>query len=97
MFTKITTADSTINRIQDNIKKAFMSLDNYFSKSVLLENVHLNTGMNRINNPLGRNIKGVMVVLTTGAVDIYTVQDIMPESFININSSNDVTVNLVVF
>lgn len=97
MFTKITTVDSTLNRIQDNIKKAFADSETFLSKSVLLENVHLNIGMNRINNPLGRKIKGIMVVLTTGAVNVYSVQDIMPDSFISINSDANVSVNLVVF
>lgn len=97
MFNKIVTVDSTINRIQDNIKKAFAEQETFLSKAVLLEGIHLITGDNRINNPLSRKIKGIMVVLSSVVVNVYVIEDPMPEVFVNINASNDAVVNLVIF
>jgi hypothetical protein len=91
----------TLSQMQSKWKSI---LDPFISKSGLqvsiLQNQVLTTGANTINHKLGRNLQGWYPVRFHGAwAQIYDTQDQnqMPSLTLALNSSADVTVDLVVF
>ena len=71
-FAKRQTSDDDLNKVQDALVS---TLNPVFSAQildgVLLSNVSLTSGSNTINNPLMRNVQGVIPVMKSAACDVY--------------------------
>jgi predicted RNA binding protein YcfA (HicA-like mRNA interferase family) len=69
------------------------------NKGLILKNIALVTGSNKVNHRLGRKLQGWFLVRKRGSADIYDEQDSnqMPSLTLSLNSSADVTVDIFVF
>lgn len=75
-------------------------LNNPLSKAIVLKNISLTMGANIINHNLGRKLQGWYPVrIRSAAAAFYDTQDTntMPHLTLNLTSSADVVIDLVVF
>lgn len=99
-FQKVNSADRVLNTVQDNIAKVTNPIaSNALVNGYVLHQVVLVTGSNSIEHKLGRNLQGWFITRLRGAASIYDAQDAnpLPASFLLLQSSADVTVDIYVF
>lgn len=71
-FSKINTKSVELNRIQDNIDNVITSLQD---TSIILKNIKISTGENKINHLLGRKLIGWQIIRLRSQANIYDNQD----------------------
>ena len=100
-FERVSTDDSTLNRIQERVEDAFLPVT---SSSILdgkiINNVELASGTTSIiSHNLGRAIKGYIVISKNAAQHVYDTQssNSNQDRFLHLTAGGTVTVSLWVF
>lgn len=99
-FTKQSTQDPDLNKVQDNLTRTLNPVFNTpILEGNLLQKIPLLTGSNTINHKLGRTLIGWMITRQRGAASIYDAQDLnsMPASTLILISSAPAIVDIYVF
>jgi hypothetical protein len=97
---RLNTNDRIINQIQDNISDV---VDHFGEQDLIygerLENIALVTGSNNVPHKLSRKLLGWFVIRQRSAASIYDLQDSNPNpaTFLRLQASANVTVDLFVF
>ncbi len=97
-FNQIHTSSNDLNRVQDNIAvfanpiTQLLLLD-----GVLIEDVDLTTSETKINHTLNRKPNGWIIVKKDAAQDVYESGSTVPDRFLSLTASGNVTVSLWVF
>jgi hypothetical protein len=92
--------DEEVNLVQANIQSLSSYLNqNLFNQALLIENVNLVGGDNKLNHKLGRELKGYIIVLKNNNAVIYDTQstNTLKQLFLVLNTDKDTTVSLIVF
>jgi hypothetical protein len=97
-FSQIHTSSNDLNRVQDNISifttpiSQILLLD-----GVLIKDVDLTTSETKVNHTLNRLPNGWLIVKKDAAQDVYESGSTVPERFLSLTASGNVTVSLWVF
>lgn len=97
---QVNTTDRVLQLIQSNVASVLQPLlTNPLSRSQLIENVQLSSGLNIVNHTLGRKLRGWMIVRLRGPASTWDSQDTntKPNLTLLLNSSAAVSVDLMVF
>lgn len=96
---RVYTGSPEIQRMQDLIAESVEQLERSpMGKGVLLEGVSLSTGAsNRVNHKLGRVPSGWIIVDRDDNANVWSSTSSLPNKFLELSTSADVTVSLWIF
>jgi len=84
-FLKVVSKDQDLNRVQDNVDKAFQDLDKRTAmKSNVIEDVAVSVNDTIINHGLGRQCKYYVIIQSNADVSVYT------SPTVNLNPKNQI-------
>lgn len=98
-FRRVRTEDGDIKQLQDAVANTLQTItQREILDGVLLTDIYVATGAARdIEHKLGRKPRGYVVVKRDAESEIWDSESDLPNSFLSLNSSANVTISLWVF
>lgn len=99
-FKKLNQSDNVLNRIQDNVDFTFGEITKCpLLDGILLQNINLVAGTNKLEHTLAREPQGYIVVMKNNDAVIYDsqTQNTLSKRYLNLITDKDVVINLYIF